>query len=322
MNIQKFLDDNHDMKQFLLDEKQKIKEALDIVTNTEKITDISLLAKGSTNRSYLLKTTKNNYVIRIPGKGSDEMVNRYFEKEIYDLIKDYNISDKVIYLNPENGIKVSIYHENARHPELSNEDEIKTFLKTIKKLHSLKLKCSSKYDFYEYIEKYEKLRNSSSYFDDYEKVKNDIFSMKESININSDEEILIHNDLSLENCLLYKEDNGEEKCILIDFEYAAMQCPAADIAYFCVFSDLDETAVDMIIKDYYKDECTSEKYTQVYAYIAINAFLHSNWIEFKISLEDEKKEKRRKESIKAYDMAKLYYEKYKEVLKCRKLKEQ
>ena len=109
MNTTQFLEDNNDIKQILLEENEKIKKELDIFTDSEKTTEISLMAKGSTNRSYLVRTTKNCYVLRIPGKGSSEMIDRSLEKEIYDLIKDYDISDQVVYLNPENGIKLSVY---------------------------------------------------------------------------------------------------------------------------------------------------------------------------------------------------------------------
>ena len=313
MNTAKFLEDNSDIKQILLEENEKIKKSLDVFTDSEKTTEISLIAKGSTNHSYLVRTTKNNYVLRVPGIGSSEMVVRYLEKEIYDLLKDYDISDKVVYLNPETGIKISLYCENARFLDLTKENEVKLFLKTVKKLHGLNLKCSSKYDFYEYIEKYEKLRNTHSCFEDYEAVKSDIIHLKEFTDACSDEYTLIHNDLSCENCLFYKGENVEEKCILIDFEYAAMQCPAADIAYFCVFSELDEAAIDKIIEDYYEDDCSVENYARVYAYIALNALLHSNWLELKLSLEDVHKEKRTKESIKAFNLAKLYYKKFEEV---------
>ena len=92
-----------------------------------------------------------------------------------------------------------------------------------------------------------------------------------------------------------------------------MQCPAADIAYFCVFSELDEIQTDKIINDYYENECSAEDYARVYAYIALNALLHSNWLEFKLSIEEKDKEKRKNESIGAYNLAKLYYKKHMEV---------
>ena len=316
MTVQKFLDENHDIKHLLLAENERVMETLCTALSGEKITEITLIAKGSTNRSYLVCTTQNSYVLRIPGIGSGEMVDRYREKEIYDLIKDYGIADEVVYLNPESGIKISVYCENARFLDLTKENEVKAFLNLVKKLHSLNLKCSFRYDFFTEIENFERLRNSASCFCDYENVKNDIFSLKDILENSSEKEKLIHNDLSSENCLFYKDKNGEEKCILIDFEYAAMQSPAADIAYFCVFSDLDETMTDSIIEKYYKEECTAENYREVYAYIAINAFFHTNWLEYKISLEDAKRGSRREESAKAYNMAKLYLKKFREVQKC------
>lgn len=311
MNINNFLKDNQD-----------VKNALESIMKTEELTEISLMTKGATNRSYLVRALSGNYVLRVPGKGSDEMIDRHLECEVYSLIKDCGISDKAVYINPENGIKISIYHSDSRFLNLINENEIKTFLKTVKNFHKCNIKCSAEYDFYENIQKYEVLRNSLSCFDDYEKVKNNIFSMKEFTDSHRSMYTLIHNDLSCENCLFFSDENNEDKCILIDFEYAAMQCPAADIAYFCVFSSLDETSTDKIIQYYYEDECDSDKYAQVYAYIALNAFLHSNWLEFKISLEDERKNERRQESVSAYNMAKLYYKKYKEASVCPEWKEQ
>ena len=89
MTVQKFLDENHDIKHLLLAENERVMETLCTALSGEKITEITLIAKGSTNRSYLVCTTQNSYVLRIPGIGSGEMVDRYREKEIYDLaVKD------------------------------------------------------------------------------------------------------------------------------------------------------------------------------------------------------------------------------------------
>ena len=130
MTVQKFLDENHDIKHLLLAENERVMETLCTALSGEKITEITLIAKGSTNRSYLVCTTQNSYVLRIPGTGSDEMVDRYREKEIYDLIKDYGIADEIVYLNPESGIKISVYCENARFLDLTKENEVKVRLKT------------------------------------------------------------------------------------------------------------------------------------------------------------------------------------------------
>lgn len=288
-------------------ENPDIKETLDIVLKDAQILNISLMAKGSTNRSYLVESTLGKYVLRIPGKGANQLIDRYAEKEIYSLIHDYGIGDETVYINPENGHKMSIYIEGSRHMDSKSEKDIILFTETVHALHSLKLKCGAEYDFYENIEKYEKLKKTASLFKDYDKVKKDIFSLKDFTDRDKDSYVLIHNDLSPENCLFVKDENGNEKCIFIDFEYAAMQAPAADIAYFCVFSNLSEEETDKVIAHYYGKNATAHDYARVYAYIALNGLVHSNWLEFKISLGED----RVNEANQAYRLAKLYLSKTK-----------
>ena len=187
---------------------------------------------------------------------------------------------------------------------LKNKNDIKLFIKTVKSLHNLKLKISSEYNFYESIENYEKLRNKPSKFPDYNEVRENIFSLKDFTENFRDEYVLIHNDLSSENCLFVKNDS-EERCVLIDFEYSAMQTPMADIAYFCVFENMSEEEADYVIDCYFDFNTPQVKRAEFYAYIALNGLIHSNWLEFKEGL----KEEHSGESEKAFDLAKLYYEK-------------
>lgn len=292
-------------KDTFLKENPDIKETLDIVLKDAQILNISLMAKGSTNRSYLIETSLGKYVLRVPGKGANQLIDRYAEREIYSLIHGYGIGDETVYINPENGHRVSIYIEGSRHMNPESEKDIILFTKTVHALHSLKLKCNAEYDFYENIEKYEKLRKSPSLFADYEKVKKDIFSLRSLTDNDRNGHILIHNDLSSENCLFAKDENGNDKCILIDFEYAAMQAPVADIAYFCVFSDLSEEETDKVISHYYDNKATESNFASAYAYIALNGLVHSNWLEFKISLGED----RATEAEQAYRLAKLYFSK-------------
>lgn len=293
MNIQEFLSEHPEAEYTL---KQSLPN--------EEITEISLISQGSTNRSYLINATENCYVLRIPGAGSEQLIDRYAEKQIYYLIKDYGIGDEIIYLNPENGHKVTRYIKNTRTINISDKNDIKLFIKTVRNLHNLKLKCSAEYDFYENIKKYESLRNKKSKFPDYDEVKENIFSLRAFTEKFKNEYTLIHNDLSNENCLFTK-DGEEEKCVLIDFEYAAMQTPMADIAYFCVFENLSDSETDYVIDCYFDFNTPPLKKAECYAYIALNGLTHSNWLEFKASLDEERKE----ENEKAFNIAKRYYNK-------------
>ena len=77
--------------------------------NVEQIKNIKSLKKGMTNRSFLFEIDQDKYIMRIPGEGTDQLINRKEEYEVYQVIKDLNISDEVIYMNPQNGYKITKY---------------------------------------------------------------------------------------------------------------------------------------------------------------------------------------------------------------------
>ena len=69
--------------------------------NAGDITDITVLKKGMTNRSFTFRCNGKRYILRISGAGTDKLINRYQEKKVYETIRDMNICDPVVYINPE-----------------------------------------------------------------------------------------------------------------------------------------------------------------------------------------------------------------------------
>jgi len=285
-------------------ENPKAAECLQEALPGAVITDISLMAEGSANRIYLVHAQQKRYVLRVPGQGVEEVVDRICEEEIYSLLKDYGIGDQLVYFNARDGYKLTEYLENSRHMDVSSQEDMRMFLREVRGLHELKLKCTVEYDFFKSIQKYEALRRLPSRFSDYAQVRERVFALRDFTEHNQNEYVMIHNDLSSENCLFVK-DGDEEKCVLIDFEYAAMQNPMADIAYFCVFSGFSEEMVDHVIDCYFDFDVPTGKRSQVYAYIAYNGLIHSNWLEYRLSLGVD----RRKEMEAAFEMARLYSKK-------------
>ena len=293
-----------------LKQNPQVQKALEETIKIEDITEIILMAKGSTNISYIINTKDKRYVLRVPGAGTDNIINRHNEYMIYSLLKNHGICDNTIYLNPDNGIKITEFYENSHHLNVNDENDLRIFVDTVRKFHELKLDFPETYDFFENIELYEKEKNKPSRFEDYEEVRKDIFSLKAFTDSQKDSYVLIHNDLSPENCLIAKDSDGREKCILIDFEYSAKQSPMADIAYFCVFANLDEQQTDKLIDMYFDGNTPDEMRALVYAYIAANGLIHTNWMEYKENYGKEYT----KEIQDAYNMTKLYYRKARNLL--------
>ena len=92
---------------------------------------------------------------------------------------------------------------------------------------------------------------------------------------------LTHIDAVPDNFLFCPQPDGEEKILLIDWEYAGMQDQDVDLAMFCIYALYDRVQVDALIEAYYTEGCPEETYLKVYGYIAVCGLLWSNWCEFK-----------------------------------------
>lgn len=54
-----------------------------------------------TNRSFLFDCNGTKHIMRIPGEGTDQLINRREEAQVYQVIKDKGLCDDIEYINPE-----------------------------------------------------------------------------------------------------------------------------------------------------------------------------------------------------------------------------
>lgn len=269
----------------------------------KEITEIEVLKKGMTNRSFLFSALGNKYIMRIPGEGTDNLVDRKGEAEVYDAIKDKGISDDIVYINPTNGFKISKYLDGSRVCNPRNEDDLKKCMARLRYFHYLGLKVDHSFDIFENIEFYESLWDgNNSIYRDYNRTKEKVFSLENIIDGMEKDWCLSHIDAVPDNFLFVNHD-GKEEIRLIDWEYAGMQDPHVDIAMFCIYSLYDRKEIDRLIDIYFEGKCTREVRIKIYAYISVCGLLWSNWCEYKRNLGVEFGEY----SLRQYRYAKDYY---------------
>ena len=282
------------------------------------VTDITVLKKGMTNRSFLFVCKGKKYIMRIPGEGTDQLINRPQEAAVYYAIADKNICDTIAYIDPENGYKITEFLEGARVCDPLNKEDIKKCMKRLRSFHKLKLEVNHEFDIFGQMEFYESLWNGMpSAYKDYEKTKTDVLSLKPYIDAHVEEKVLTHIDAVPDN-FLFVEKEGKEEIRLIDWEYAGMQDPHVDIAMFCIYSLYDRNQVDSLIDAYFIEGCNDATRIKIYCYIAVGGLLWSNWCEYKRSLGVEFGEY----SLRQYRYAKDYYRIVKEELKNQKESEE
>lgn len=302
--------------QLKTDAIQVICKALNV--SAGDVTDITVLKKGMTNRSFLFVCKGKKYIMRIPGEGTDQLINRQQEAAVYYAIADKNICDTIAYIDPENGYKITEFLEGARVCDPLNKEDIKKCMKRLRSFHKLKLEVNHEFDIFGQMEFYESLWNGMpSAYKDYEKTKTDVLSLKPYIDAHVEEKVLTHIDAVPDN-FLFVEKEGKEEIRLIDWEYAGMQDPHVDIAMFCIYSLYDRNQVDSLIDAYFIEGCNDATRIKIYCYIAVGGLLWSNWCEYKRSLGVEFGEY----SLRQYRYAKDYYRIVKEELKNQKESEE
>ena len=279
--------------------------------NQDEVTDIIVLKKGMTNRSFLFTCKGKKYIMRIPGEGTDQLINRKQEAAVYHAIDGRKICDDIAYINPENGYKITEFLENARVCDPLDYEDVKKCMKRIRDFHGLGLKVNHEFDIFGQIEFYESLwEGNASVYKDYEKTKSNVLSLRSYIETHVSEKVLTHIDAVPDN-FLFINQNGKEEIRLIDWEYAGMQDPHVDVAMFCIYSLYNKRQVDRLIAAYFTEGCDDETRIKIYCYIAACGLLWSNWCEYKRNLGVEFGEY----SLRQYRYAKEYFKIVQEELK-------
>ena len=251
--------------------------AKEMNVTTADIQNITVLKKGMTNRSFRFSCRGKEYIMRVPGEGTDKMINRRNEHDVYQVLKGKGISDNVIYISSDSGYKITEFWNDARVCDPFNIQDVNLCMKNLRSFHENKLYVSHILDIFGQIEFYESLWDDKpSVFVDYLETKKKVISLKTIIESLPREWKLTHIDAVPDNFLFI----GDE-IRLIDWEYASMQDPHVDIAMFAIYSMYDRDHVESLIDSYFIDGCPEDIRIKIYCYIAVCGLLWSNWCEYK-----------------------------------------
>lgn len=274
---------------------------MDLITqqfqcHVDDIVDIEVLKKGMTNRSFLfrIKSGKNagNYIMRIPGEGTEHLINRANEALVYQTIKGLSFCDDPIYIDPRNGYKITKYINGVRCCDSMNDDDLRACMNKLRYFHNKildgkSLKVPHVFDLFERVDFYERLWDGHpSIYRDYEKTKMNCQRLEPYINRHKLPFQLTHIDAVPDNFLFDPNGEGEMKIQLIDWEYASMQDKHVDIAMFCIYALYDKNQIDHLIDIYFEEEggCSRMTRAKIYCYIAFCGLIWSNWCEYKRNL--------------------------------------
>ena len=244
-----------------------------------EIKDIAVLKKGMTNRSFLFSVQGEQYIMRIPGEGTDKLINRQQETKVYEAIRGKGLCDDPVYISAETGYKITKYLPGVRVCNPEAEDDLKCCMAKLREFHSMKLQVEHGFDIWEQIEFYESLwPTPQSVYRDYTETKAAVLKLKAWADSRQKVKCLTHIDAVCDNFLF------ADTLQLTDWEYAGMADPHTDLAMFAVYSAFGRGRLDRLIDLYFEEKCPLETRIKIYCYAAACGLLWSNWCEYKSSL--------------------------------------
>lgn len=269
----------------------------------KEITNIRCLKAGMTNKSFLFELHNAHYICRIPGPGTELLINRKQEKDVYEAVNPLHMTEDIIYFDGETGYKISRYYEGARNADPHNREDMELFMKELHKLHESQITVSHSFSLRERIQFYENLcrHREKMLFEDYSEVRAHMNSLLDKLDRLNRPQCLSHIDCVPDNFLILPDGSGK----MIDWEYAGMHDPLIDIAMCGIYSYYNEEEMDWLIELYLKRSPTREERFVIYACAALGGFLWCLWAVFKETLGEEFGEY----TLIMYRYAKLYYKK-------------
>ena len=236
---------------------------------------------GMTNRSFRFACRGTRYILRVPGEGTDKLIDRRHEAANYEALGGDPISDTVLAIDPDTGYKLTRFWDSTHNCDPGNWDEVARCMALLRSFHEKRFRVEHSFDLFEEIDFYESLwEGRPSEYPDYELVKARCLSLRPWLDVLEKDCILTHVDAVPDNFLFVHREEGDE-LHLIDWEYAGMQDPHLDIAMFAVYAGYDRAELDRLMDLYFGGPCPEEIRVKIYCYTALSGLLWSNWCEYK-----------------------------------------
>ena len=250
-----------------------------------EVVRIRRLKAGMTNNSWLFSIGDRSYICRIPGEGTEKLINRYQEKAVFDAVQPLGITEKVIYFDEKSGYKISEFYENSRNADPKNDADMRCCMKKLRMLHESGVTVSHHFDIDERIGYYEDLCGGAEHipFADYPEIREAEHKLIDWIKLKNRPEVLAHIDPVPDNFIflpgadISETERDETKVRLIDWEYAAMCDPLMDLGMCAIYAYMEEAAVEKLMEQYFGRTAAEEERRLVYAYMALGGLLWALW---------------------------------------------
>lgn len=236
---------------------------------------------GMSNKNFKVEYADKLYVLRLPGAGSETMVDRSNEQVNSLLASELGINPPIRYFSAESGIKLADFIQGAQalgQATIQRTQNLKQIATILRLLHGASFRLSNDFNGFTELRKYEHTL-TTAYASRAGSTKNlDIVpALQARINELGVTLAPCHNDLVPENFII--STTGE--LFLIDWEYSGMNDPHWDIAALFLESRFSEEAKAYFFAHYFPEGTPKDSPEKILIYQILMDLLWSLWTDIK-----------------------------------------
>ncbi len=243
---------------------------------------------GMSNKNFKITYGGKSYVLRVPGNGSDGMVERTNEEFNASAACKLGVNPTIRYFNSETGIKLADYIENAETlnaATIQRHDNMRKIAKIYQTVHNSHIRLRNEFNIFHEIDKYDRLIDiaGATMYEGWETVRPQIMALEGLLNTIGVDLKPCHNDALYENFI--KATDGT--VYLIDWEYSGMNDPMADFAALFIEADFEKENEDYILEQYFNGDIPENTQVKIKCYQILWDYLWSQWTVIKEAKGDD-----------------------------------
>lgn len=270
-------------------DRENIQNHLQKIFPEKNITKAEIIPIGGmSNKNFRINLDGKSYVLRVPGNGSEGMVER--SNEEFNALQScrLGVNPAIRYFDSQTGIKLADFIENAEtlnSATIQRHDNMRKIAWIYQTVHNSHIRLKNEFNIFKEIEKYDDLIKiaGAKMYDGWEIVRPHVMALEDHLNILGVDLKPCHNDALYENFI--KATDGT--IYLIDWEYSGMNDPMADFASLFLESNFEKENQDYILENYFSGKIPDNVEYKILCYQVLWDYLWAQWTVIKESKGDD-----------------------------------
>ena len=232
---------------------------------------------GLTNRNYRIAVGKDQYVLRIPGEGTGEYIDRKAEEVNSRIAAEAGVSAEVLHFDVESGVQVTrfIPGEVTMSPERFKDlGAVARAAKAFRRIHDCGRRFASEFELFKMMDDYLDLLNRKEAWvpEGYRAVQKEAERVRAALAKRPAQRVPCHCDPLCENFL----DTGERMWI-VDWEYAGNNDPMWDLGDLSVEAGFGPDQDAALLEAYFDGRPPADQAGRMVMYKAMCDLLWTLW---------------------------------------------